>query len=278
MTNSTQNLERTYPHGVPCWIDTEQPDVDAAIAFYGPLFGWTFEERPTPSDERYVIAELDGRPAAALASGRGEVAWNTYVRVDNTDATLARALGSGAREVWPTQDAGPAGRWAAFADPDGAELRLWQPGRRTGVQAANTPGAWNFTDLQSADPVTALAWYADLFGWEGTDSGFATMLRVPGYGRHLQATVDPGIFERHATAPAGFSDAIGWIAALSGGGAARWMTTFTVADRDRSAETVESLGGVVLETEETAWTRMATIRDPQGAALVLSQFTPPESW
>jgi len=25
---------RTYPHGVPCWIDTQQPDVGAAIAFY----------------------------------------------------------------------------------------------------------------------------------------------------------------------------------------------------------------------------------------------------
>lgn len=34
-----------YPHGVPCWVDTEQPDPDAATAFYGGLFGWDFIER-----------------------------------------------------------------------------------------------------------------------------------------------------------------------------------------------------------------------------------------
>ncbi len=26
---------RTYPPGVPCWVDTEQSDVEAATAFYG---------------------------------------------------------------------------------------------------------------------------------------------------------------------------------------------------------------------------------------------------
>jgi predicted enzyme related to lactoylglutathione lyase len=35
---------RTYPAGVPCWVDTEQPDPDAACRFYGELFGWTFED------------------------------------------------------------------------------------------------------------------------------------------------------------------------------------------------------------------------------------------
>ena len=39
---------RTYPEGVPSWIDIEQPDLDAAQAFYGGLFGWTFEPRPPP--------------------------------------------------------------------------------------------------------------------------------------------------------------------------------------------------------------------------------------
>jgi predicted enzyme related to lactoylglutathione lyase len=29
---------------VPCWVDTEQPDPDAACRFYGELFGWTFED------------------------------------------------------------------------------------------------------------------------------------------------------------------------------------------------------------------------------------------
>ncbi len=32
----------SYPHGVPCWVDTGQPDVDAALDFYGTVFGWDF--------------------------------------------------------------------------------------------------------------------------------------------------------------------------------------------------------------------------------------------
>ena len=53
---------RTYPEGVPSWIDIEQPDLDAAQAFYGGLFGWTFEHA-TPPDAPlpYVIARLHGR-------------------------------------------------------------------------------------------------------------------------------------------------------------------------------------------------------------------------
>ena len=39
---------RTYPEGVPSWIDIEQPDLDAAQAFYGGLFGWTFEPATPP--------------------------------------------------------------------------------------------------------------------------------------------------------------------------------------------------------------------------------------
>ena len=42
--------ERTeYPAGVPCWLDTSQPDPEAAAAFYGGLFGWEFEDRTPPA-------------------------------------------------------------------------------------------------------------------------------------------------------------------------------------------------------------------------------------
>lgn len=41
-------VDRTYPPGVPCWIDTEQPNVEAATQFYGGLFGWTFEDAMPP--------------------------------------------------------------------------------------------------------------------------------------------------------------------------------------------------------------------------------------
>ena len=36
--------EDRYIPGVPCWIDTNQPDPEAAVAFYSDLFGWEFED------------------------------------------------------------------------------------------------------------------------------------------------------------------------------------------------------------------------------------------
>ena len=32
-----------YKPGVPCWIDTRQPDPRAAVDFYTRLFGWEAE-------------------------------------------------------------------------------------------------------------------------------------------------------------------------------------------------------------------------------------------
>mgnify|MGYP001067420565 CR=1 FL=1 len=37
--------ERTsYAPGTPSWVDLGTPDIDAAVAFYGGLFGWRIEE------------------------------------------------------------------------------------------------------------------------------------------------------------------------------------------------------------------------------------------
>ncbi|MBK0296516.1 VOC family protein, partial [Bacillus sp. S34] len=57
----TDQTPRTYPQGVPSWIDARQPDPDAAQAFYGGLFGWDFEERLPPGvPGSYRIVSIDG--------------------------------------------------------------------------------------------------------------------------------------------------------------------------------------------------------------------------
>ena len=55
-----------------------------------------------------------------------------------------------------------------------------------------------------------------------------------------------------------------------------WQVTFAVTDRDVAAATAEDLGGTVVDSEDAEWTKTATVRDPQGAEFVLSQFTPPK--
>jgi uncharacterized protein len=272
---------RTYPAGVPCWVDTEQPDPDAACRFYGELFGWTFEDAvPAQAPGSYLVASRDGEDVAAIAPGSGSpVGWNTYVAVDDADAAAAKVVAAGGTVVSEPADAGDGGRAAACADPTGAAFRLWQPRNRPGAQVVNVAGAWNFSHLRTDRPDQARAFYADVFGWEAMDvGGGAVMWRRPGYGDHLEATVDPDIRARQAHAPDGFEDVVAGLVSMTDGGASHWYVVFTVADRDDAVAVAQRLGAEVLSSEETMWTREAAIRDPQGAELTLSQFTPPDDW
>src|SRR5579871_7051431 len=89
-----------YIAGVPCWIDTTQPDPVAAAAFYRGLFGWELEEMMPPgSGAHYLIARIRGGDVAAVSSlpqgAPPHAVWNTYIWVDDADAVagLAREAG-----------------------------------------------------------------------------------------------------------------------------------------------------------------------------------------
>src|SRR2546430_488612 len=89
-------LERSeYPPGVPCWIDTAQPDPEAAVQFYGGLFGGEFEDQmPSDAPGNYFMARLHGLGVAAIGSQPGETpptpVWNTYIAVDNPDEAAGK--------------------------------------------------------------------------------------------------------------------------------------------------------------------------------------------
>jgi uncharacterized protein len=123
---------RTYPAGVPSWVDTEQPDVDAAVRFYGGLFGWEFEEALAPgSGGRYAVARLNGNEVGAIGGpGTGPAAWNTYVAVDDADAAVRQLVSLGAALQSVQADSGAGAVRASLTDPEGAAFRLWQAGAR----------------------------------------------------------------------------------------------------------------------------------------------------
>jgi predicted enzyme related to lactoylglutathione lyase len=269
--------ERRYPHGVPSWVDVTQTDLDAAARFYGGLFGWRLTDAtPAEATSTYLVATLDGHDVAAIApaGSSGEVVWRTYVACDDADATAAAVSAAGGTVLAPPEDMGPGGRSGTCADPQGAVFALWQARRRLGVQVANSPGSWNFSILHTPAPNAVLSFYAEVFGWAVDPELGAGMIRLPGYGDHLAATVDPHIYDRQAFAPPGFADVVAGFAEDADPQQAGWQVTFTVADRDESAATAERLGATVLSSSENQWTKEAVVRDPQGAVLTMSQFAP----
>ena len=80
-----------YIPGVPCWVDTSQPDPEAALPFYRGLFGWEFEDVMPAEAPRasYFIGRIRGGDVAAVGSipeGAPPLAtWNTYIWVDSAD-------------------------------------------------------------------------------------------------------------------------------------------------------------------------------------------------
>ena len=280
---------RTYPEGVTAWIDVEEPDLEGARAFYAGLFGWVFEDASPAGDSlRYLVAHLQGLPVAGLTGpadgfepAQGVVAvrptWNTYVAVDDADDVARRIRAAGGDVLHGPSPLGEYGRYAVCSDSSGVRFRLWQAGTHAGAQVVNAPGAWNFSDLHASDTEGSATFYADVFGWAFDDIGVGSMIRRPGYGDHLAATVDPGIYDRQAgvNAPPGFADAIGWLTGAESDQAPHWHVTFTVEDWDATAAAAERLGGTALSRGDTEWTREALLRDPQGARFTVSQFTPP---
>ena len=276
--------DREYPAGVPCWVDHESGDPARAIAFYAALFGWDVEDRLPPSaGARYAVASLDGMSVAALASGDEDgrpARWNTYVRVDDAAAAVGAAEAAGATVLAAPQDAGPAGRAAAIADPAGAEVRVWQPGANRGAQLVNADGSWNWSNLRTPDRDGADRFYATVFGWQLAtfDLGgtAAHMWRRPGYGDHL-ARREPGIRERQddAGAPPGFADAIAWLEEIDAAGSPHWHVTFAVADAAATARRAVALGGAVLVAPYDAGpVQIAELADPLGAVFTVNHFDP----
>jgi hypothetical protein len=274
-----------YIPGVPCWADAVHPDPEAAAAFYSGLFGWSCEDSMPPDQPgHYFMARIDGRDAAALGSipeGAPQVAvWNTYVWVDDADATTAAARAAGATVIVEPCDVYDAGRMAMFADPEGAAIAVWQPKRHRGALAVNEHGGVNFNDLHTRDVERAKEFYGAVFGWETLTLGpGAEMWAMPAYGDFLEM-LNPGMRAQMAEmgAPSGFENVVASIVPIDPADTttpAYWGITFGVDDADAVAAAAEQLGGTVVSPPtDLPWVRTTTIADPQGATFVASQFVP----
>jgi predicted enzyme related to lactoylglutathione lyase len=266
-----------YQPGVPCWVDTWQPDADAAVAFYTELFGWEVEDTmPPDTPGKHFMCRLRGRDVAAIASRPGqapqsEPAWGTYVWVESVDDTAARATDGGGTVVMEPFDALDGGRIAVIADPAGAVLGVWQPGAHKGAQLVNEPGAWSMSALNTRDPDGAKAFYEDVFGWAtesfGAGGDEIFMWRLPGFvggepqqpvPRDVVATMVPMGRDVPDDAPP------------------FWSVDFWVGDVDGTVDRTRQLGGTVIAPPYDipgAELRQAVVADPQGAAFSVTEVT-----
>jgi predicted enzyme related to lactoylglutathione lyase len=266
-----------YIPGVPCWIDTTQPDPDTGAAFYAELFGWELEDRMPPgAPGKYYVARIRGEDVGAVSSqpeGAPEAAvWNTYVWVEDADETADKVRTAGGTVLTEPFDVPGAGRMATFADPEGAAFCVWQAKEHRGAAVVNEHGSLNFNNLSTRDLEGAQAFYGAVFGWEAIHDA---MWALPGYGDFLEQR-NPGMREGMADmgAPARFEDVVASVRATPDD-EPHWGVTFGVDDADAIAARAAELGGtVVVPPFDAPWVRMTVISDPQGATFTASKFVP----
>jgi predicted enzyme related to lactoylglutathione lyase len=267
-TVSRRMSERdSYPAGVPCWVETLQPDPAAALDFYGPLLGWELgapEPMPAGWDGDYYVARLGGRPVAGIGThpdlgGPPAAIWNTYVCVDEVAQTLGRVEAAGGTVLMGPLPGHPAGRLAVLSDPTGAAVSVAEPDARPMAQVVNEPGAWTMSALHTGDGANATAFYEAIFDWQPDPVGPLTLLRLPG---HVGGEPDQSMPRDLVAVMAPPDDAI----------PPHWNVNLLVADADAIARRAESLGGSVLMPPSDAGPfRSAALLDPQGAAFSISQ-------
>ncbi len=256
----------SYENGVPNWVDLASTDPEAAKAFYGGLFGWAFDERPTDQDQPYIMATIDGRPVAGMmqmppdmqASGVPSM-WTTYVAVDDIDATLEKVAGTGGQVMMPPMQVMEAGRMALIVDPTGGVVGLWQAQEHVGAGVVNEHGAVTWNELQTPDPAAAAAFYDSVFGWkretmEMGDQGEYTVFALVG-GEGIAGATKPPMPEVPT----------------------HWSTVFATEDADATAGRAGELGGTVyVEPFDVPVGRLTIIADPTGAVFQAIAINQPE--
>jgi predicted enzyme related to lactoylglutathione lyase len=288
-----------YIPGVPCWVDTSQPDPDAATDFYGGLFGWEFEDvMPEGSDAKYFMArsegsawsmfDTSGEPRSGIVAAVGSIpegmpqiaTWNTYIWVDSADETASRVRDAGGSVVMEPFDVMDSGRMAVFTDPEGAAFGVWQAKEFKGAELVNDPGTLNFNGLNTRDVEGARKFYPSVFGWETLDlGGGMAFWTLPGYGDHLES-FQPGLREQVTKmgGPVGFEDVVAALNPIPDDQPdtpPHWSVTFATDDADATAEKASELGGkAMVPPFDAPWVRMTVIADPQGAMFIASKFVP----
>lgn len=237
--------------GEPCWIELFTPDTDAAVAFYGALFGWTATD---PDEELggYRIFEREGRPVAGLMRNDGSMgapdAWAVYLATPDAGATVDRAREAGAEVVAGPMQIRDLGTMAVLVDPAGAAVGAWEAGTFEGTADRAVDGAPAWFETLSKDYARSVDFYRDVFGWQTH-----TMSDTPDF-RYSTLGED-----EHARA--GIMDAAGML----GDAASRWQFYLQVADTDATVERAVAAGGtLVVPPDDSPYGRLAVLLDPAG--------------
>ncbi|MFJ5695253.1 VOC family protein [Arthrobacter sp. NPDC093125] len=166
----------TYAHGELCWADVQTPDVAAAKSFYAAVFGWRYEDLPTPDGRSYAQAFIDNDLVAVVApqnpaqqEAGTPAQWNVYFAADNARLVAEEAPYAGGAVEFGPEQVGDSGVMVFLRPPGGGTTGVWQAGTHVGSRRQNEPGAFAWAELLTPEPRAAVGFFQQLFGHEVTE-------------------------------------------------------------------------------------------------------------
>jgi predicted enzyme related to lactoylglutathione lyase len=257
--------------GEICWADLQTKDVPAAKTFYAAVFGWRYEDLPTPDGRSYskaflgedlvtVIAPQNPQQEAAGTAAQ----WNIYFAAADAGDVVEETPHAGGSVEFGPEEVGDTGVMVFVAPPGGGTTGVWQPGSHTGAARYNEPGALAWAELLTPEPRAAVAFFQQLFGHEVTeypqDDG----------GTYTTLIVDSA--EVAGIAPLPADDDAAEVGAGDRDGQpmrAGWQVYFGVSSVVDAVAAAVAAGAVVLiepegDPDDEDAGSVATLQDPQG--------------
>lgn len=246
-------------HGAMVWRDLVTPDPAAAMAFYGDVFGWTFEPL---GETGYTLALLDGQPVAGILDARRtgrpvrSALWLNAISVADVRKTVRDVVAAGGTVHYKPSMLPGRGRVAVVEDAEGALFQVLTS--TSGDPADREPvlNGWLWAELIAEDTERAAAFYRTVFGFEvvGGMEGDASYLTLMAGGK-AQAAILTNPFEDTRSA---------------------WIPFVRVADVAAALARCEAKGGRVVVAPDPSRRRgnLALVLDPSGAPLALQSWSP----
>jgi predicted enzyme related to lactoylglutathione lyase len=244
------------------WYDLLTSDVGGAKAFYGGLFGWTFDDGGEESPVFTTIL-LKGRPIGGIAATqklKQEVnvsQWVSSLSVADVDRAVEEAVRLGGTVTAQPQDLPHRGRVAVVRDNQNALLALVSSPTGDPPLERSEVGGWLWTELWTRDAAASLAFYQGLVGYEAEayeDTQPADYHLLQRDGQNLAGVL---AYDIPAVEP-------------------NWLPYILVDDPASLVGKVEELGGRVLFPPDPGIRGgdVAIIADPSGAAITIQKWPP----
>jgi uncharacterized protein len=264
-----------YVHGELCWADVQTPDVAAAKSFYAAVFGWRYEDLPTPDGRSYAQAFIDNDLVAVVApqnpaqqEAGTPAQWNVYFAADNARVVAEDAPHAGGAVEFGPEEVGDSGVMVFLHPPGGGITGVWQAGNHVGSRLQNEPGAFAWAELLTPEPRAAVGFFQQLFGHEVTeypqDDGGTYITLIAGGSEVAGVAPEPLIGDDDEGAE-GAGEAAGPDSAEA---RARqgWQVYFGVSSVKEAVLAAVAAGAEVLVEPEFAddGGTIATLKDPQG--------------